>query len=101
MSEFHDRLVHIAGIFDGGFDWSEWHAYYDPVSRMFYAGEDAGCSCNEYEIEYAVDQANGLHDRADLLGRLNAWVGSERWREREAAEVRAEILQFQRPKEGR
>lgn len=102
MSEFHDRLIEIDYLVTGGgWDWADWHAYWDPVTRMYFVGFDAGCSCNDYDIEYSVDQSEGLHSKTDVIRRLNDWLGDDLSHEADAGEVRANILKFQPPKEGR
>ena len=76
MNNFYDRLIEITSVLDGeNYEWAEWHAYYDPATRKYFAGSDAGCSCNDYEIEYAVNESEGLHSKQDVLRSLKAWVG--------------------------
>ena len=102
MTNFHDRLIEIAEIDQGGgYEWDEWHAYYDPETRMYYTGSGGGCSCDYYEIEQYVDESNGLHSKSDVLGSLNSYADESCLDVRiEASKAQAKIMDFN-PKKGK
>ena len=97
---FHERLIEFATIDQGGgYEWDEWHAYYDPETRLYYTGEGAGCSCDYYDIREAVDQSNGLHSRADVLASLNRYADESYDNIRkEAAVTASKVMSFTPPK---
>ena len=101
MTNFHDRLIEIAEIDQGGgYEWDEWHAYYDPETRMYYTGEGAGCSCDYYEITQYVDASNGLHSKSDVLNSLNFYADESYRNIRiEASKAQARIMDFNPKKE--
>jgi len=75
MDDFYERLIEIADVFDTyDYDWVEWRAYYDPVTRMYFVGDDAGCSCHDYEIENAFNEADAMHSKQDVLRHLKSWA---------------------------
>lgn len=97
---FHERLIEFAIIDQGGgYEWNEWHAYYDPETRLYYTGAGAGCSCDYYELEEAVDQSNGLHSKADVLRSLNSYADESYYDIRkEAAVATSKVMSFTPPK---
>lgn len=67
--------VHVASIDEGGgYDWTEFHAFWSPTDRRYFWAGDAGCSCNAWGdgIHGAGDFENG--DRSALTRAIRAFV---------------------------
>jgi hypothetical protein len=63
--------VEVAKLGDqGGYDWSDFNAFYSPSARRYFWRGDSGCSCNSWidDIHDAASLENG--DRDALL---RAW----------------------------
>ena len=64
--------IEVAALGDemGGYDWTEFKAFYSPSARRYFWHGDSGCSCNSWfdEISTAASFEDG--DRAALL---RAW----------------------------
>ncbi|UYL88353.1 hypothetical protein SEA_EVEPICKLES_66 [Arthrobacter phage EvePickles] len=63
--------IEVAKLGDqGGYEWTDFNAYYSPSARRYFWHGDGGCSCNSWSdgLGSADDLQNG--GRADLL---RAW----------------------------
>lgn len=40
--------VEVADISEGGYDWTEFRAFYSPSARRYFWHGDSGCSCNSW-----------------------------------------------------
>ena len=60
----------VADLGEGGYEWTEFKAFYSPAARRYFWHGDSGCSCNYWTeaIDTADDFENG--DKAALL---RAW----------------------------
>jgi len=66
-----DDWVETAKLGDqGGYEWTDFNAYYSPSAHLYFWHGDSGCSCNSWNdgISSAADFENG--GRNDLL---RAW----------------------------
>lgn len=58
----------------GGYDWSEFHAWYSPSTRQYYWGSGSGCSCDSFGDDFnkVGDFSNGP-DRASVMKAITDW----------------------------
>lgn len=102
MSAFTDRLIEIDYLDRSyPYEWDEWHAYYDPQTRMYFTGVGAGCSCDYYDEEDLVDESNGL-TREAVLREADEYASGEYGEAispSDLLETKAKIRTFTPPKE--
>ena len=62
--------VEVSDLGEGGYEWTEFKAFYSPSARRYFWHGDSGCSCNSWrdDLDSAADFENG--DKAALL---RAW----------------------------
>jgi hypothetical protein len=62
--------IEVADLGEGGYEWSEFKAFYSPSSRRYFWHGDSGCSCNSW-----TDDLNTASDFEDgnLAALLRAW----------------------------
>ena len=65
-----DDWVEVADLGEGGYEWTEFKAFYSPSARRYFWHGGSGCSCNSWrdDLNSADDFENG--DKAVLL---RAW----------------------------
>lgn len=69
MTGTEDWLT-VADLGEGGYEWTEFKAFYSPSARRYFWHGDSGCSCNGWsdDLSTSADFEDG--DRAALL---RAW----------------------------
>lgn len=62
--------VTVAELGDGGYEWTEFKAFYSPSQRIYFWHGGSGCSCNSWsdDVANSMDFSNG-----DKIALLRAW----------------------------
>ncbi len=75
ISEQTEDWVPVAAIdWGGGYDWEEFHSFYNPSARQFFWVSGSGCSCDSIadNARTVGDFEHG--DRAALIRAINAFA---------------------------
>lgn len=75
MSNYDDGLTEL-GFCDAGsgYDWDEFHAWYDEAARIFYWHSEGGCSCSYFgDSTERSDLSFG--SKQDAIAALKEWAG--------------------------
>jgi hypothetical protein len=66
-----DDWLEVALLGDqGGYDWSDFNAFYSPSARRYFWHGDSGCSCNSWGDD--LSSADGF-ENGDRAALLRAW----------------------------
>lgn len=92
--------LRVADLGEGGYEWTEFRAYYSPSARRYFWHGDSGCSCYGWGemVSTADDFENG--DRAALLRAWKTFTEDHSYdfSQTDYADGVSEIRNFKEPK---
>ncbi|SFR75863.1 hypothetical protein SAMN05428970_1981 [Agromyces sp. CF514] len=59
----------------GGYDWTDWVAWYSPTRRMYFVASGSGCSCNSLTDDYyTLGDFVSFHSKETLKADLVSFI---------------------------